>query len=1137
MNTIILPGIVPALLLLCFGGIIAVHAQQVTDLSVNADPETGNDNLEITLDVPELSSVQLESSSDLSGEWVPIPGDATSFRGGPMSFETPLNASRAFFRFETLPIPLTVGGDGIRFEFKVEKPVPVPTFLDFVRVQTGAAIYPRVMDTELYGQIGKLTVPSGDFKIDNPTELTEAIGLGLWGTGLSKDGIEFADTYRPTEFPQDGKVIETPGGDQPMGDWEDEIQTRVTEGDLIDPGKFDMPFVLEIDEVDGKTPLDDKGLTFPGREARAFLRLFKDGMYELDAAGLSEGEHPAGTYPPLPAPGSLVVITRNAKQIIYLGTVADPFVSRAYNPPAGGAHGTREEEVATLGLTVPLANGDPNDELGGIGIEVYRYTREIEGLEPGVDGQPLLTPDFFARHVENFELLSEIPGSEVAKKLLVQEAPAAKSPTVTTLHRAGSNGSKMNIAVLGDGFADNAEDQQQYNDYVEQTIMEDFLGRDVHPEVLNAINVFRVNTYSTDSGVTQVNGSGTVTDDQDTALDYRYSGNWSRCWMEGGPNTNTLINQALASVCPQADIVFIVLNEDSFGGCAGGNRFVVTLASGWATVAHEFGHLFGKLGDEYGCSATSCSPLYTGPEPGSVNLTTVTNRNNVKWGRWIPSWRPVLTTSAHVADSAQDVGIFQGAVRNLTRWADGIFRPTLGGRMRSNSPPHNPIGYTKMRDEARPFQESTFRKNVVGDFNGDGRDDTVLLDGRQLSLYLAADRDAGPDDPVTGSPPRTVDGVLEKTWFFTDFLRSDGGGWSWQIRPGDQLYPADFDGDGDDDLYVFNGSNWNKAYLTLLRSEGDRFQPVRRYDANLPGWQMRGGDEHYVADIDGDGRDDFLVYNGKDWSIPYFAMFRAQGTSISYVYRYDKYLPGTWEMGRNERFFVGDFDRDGRDELIAQDRDSWNQVHLRVFNLNASSNRLVQASRYYGPIKGSNFTWTMNRRDDLYVGDFDGDGADDLALFNGINWNAAYLGLFQLEGGVPQLRRTYSNAEGFDALPGWGLQRQDRFWVANVDGDEDDDLIVYNHANWDSQYLGICRSNSSFQLAGSWQKDWIGGWNLGPTDDFAVADFRGGAGWEDLFVFNTNWFGLLRSYQSAYQLESINHKWITQHRYHGWGFW
>jgi hypothetical protein len=413
----------------------------------------------------------------------------------------------------------------------------------------------------------------------------------------------------------------------------------------------------------------------------------------------------------------------------------------------------------------------------------------------------------------------------------------------------------------------------------------------------------------------------------------------------------------------------------------------------------------------------------------------------------------------------------------------------------------------------------------------------VLLDGRQLSLYLAADRNPGPNDPLTGSPPRAVSGVLRKTWFFTDRLRSDNGAWSWQIRPGDRLYPADFDGDGDDDLYVFNGSNWNQPYLTLLRSEGDRFQPVRRYDSNLPGWEMRADDSHYVADFNDDGKDDLFIYNGKNWSIPYLVMLRANSTSLTYVRRYDKNLPGTWEMGRNERFFVGDYDGDGKQSLIAQDRDSWSQIHLRVYNINGASNGLVQAIRHYGPIGGPNFTWNMNRKDDLYVGDFNGDGADDLALFNGLNWNGAYLGLFESRGGVLLLRSTYANTSGFTPLPGWGLQRKDRFWVADVDGDKDRDLIVYNSDNWDSQYLGTLRSNGSFALAGSWQKDWIGGWNLGGEDSFRVADFRGDAGWEDLFVFNKNWFGLLRSHQSAFQLESINHKWITQHRYHGWGFW
>jgi hypothetical protein len=1117
-------------------------AQTITDLVIKPDPDSLLKNLEITVEAPPLSTIQLQGTPLLEGPaWSNLTGDTHVFAGGETTFTTPLTGQRGFFRFKTTPIPFSGSSDGVAFHFKVGPGITLPQFTDLMRSQTTWPVFPQVMDTELYWKLDGQRIPPGEYTIPNPAFLGEALGLGLWLPGRAEDDGKFAESYRPTEAPQDGKEIQTPGGTRPMEPWRDEIEIEVPAGREVEPGDFDMSFKPEIADADGKAPLDDLGITFPGREVRVFLRVFKDGAYGIDSAAVSEGGTPAEAFPPLPPVGSLVVIAVDSDQrILNLRTLADPFAERSYDPPDGGSHGTAEIEVTSLHLVVPLANGDPAKDLPGVQLRVFRYAREIDEQPEGPDGQPTLTPGYFERRrALHFEEVLEVDGAEMIEALKPRATPkaASKDPTVTELRRAGSNGSKMNIAILGDGFQDDAADQDLFNQYVNDVILEDFLNRDMHPEILNALNVFRVNTYSVDSGVTQVNAGGTVTTSRSTALEYRYSGVWGRCWMEGGPNTDARIASTLAAVCPQADIVFLVLNETSGGGCKTGNRFTVTLASSWSTVSHEFGHLFGKLGDEYGCNATSCSPLYTGAEPGNVNLSKVTNRNNVKWKQWIPSWRPVLTLPAHIADDAQDVGIFQGAVKDNTRWADGIFRPTRDGRMRTNSTLHNPIGHTQMRDEARPYQEATFTKNVVGDFNGDGRTDCVLLDGRQLSLYLAADRNPGPNDPLTGSPPRAVSGVLRKTWFFTDRLRSDNGAWSWQIRPGDRLYPADFDGDGDDDLYVFNGSNWNQPYLTLLRSEGDRFQPVRRYDSNLPGWEMRADDSHYVADFNDDGKDDLFIYNGKNWSIPYLVMLRANSTSLTYVRRYDKNLPGTWEMGRNERFFVGDYDGDGKQSLIAQDRDSWSQIHLRVYNINGASNGLVQAIRHYGPIGGPNFTWNMNRKDDLYVGDFNGDGADDLALFNGLNWNGAYLGLFESRGGVLLLRSTYANTSGFTPLPGWGLQRKDRFWVADVDGDKDRDLIVYNSDNWDSQYLGTLRSNGSFALAGSWQKDWIGGWNLGGEDSFRVADFRGDAGWEDLFVFNKNWFGLLRSHQSAFQLESINHKWITQHRYHGWGFW
>jgi hypothetical protein len=101
---------------------------------------------------------------------------------------------------------------------------------------------------------------------------------------------------------------------------------------------------------------------------------------------------------------------------------------------------------------------------------------------------------------------------------------------------------------------------------------------------------------------------------------------------------------------------------------------------------------------------------YVGAELGKSNLTIDTNRNSVKWAQWIPSWRPVPTTMAQIADTSEDVGIFPGAVTSNTKYWSGIYRPSWRGRMNNNSPPHNPVGYVEVRNRARSYQESDLQE-------------------------------------------------------------------------------------------------------------------------------------------------------------------------------------------------------------------------------------------------------------------------------------------------------------------------------------------------------------------------------------------------------------------------------------------
>ena len=451
--------------------------------------------------------------------------------------------------------------------------------------------------------------------------------------------------------------------------------------------------------------------------------------------------------------------------------------------------------------------------------------------------------------------------------------------SMTQILRSGPPGSKKNIAVLGDGFA--AGDQTIYNDKVNELLMQGVFGHDYFYEDIQAFNIFRVNLISNDSGVSRrvYNEMGTPSDGsddvivsttiRDTALGYIYSGSWAHCWLENGANTSTLVQNALNTWVPDYDLVLIILNEAGFGGCGGGGFQIVTLGSSWTVMAHEFGHGAGGLADEY------CQPgTYAGPEPGSVNLTANTNRATLKWRQFVNPATPVPTGSNATPGTGsctgynqgpvpagwsndQDAGLFEGGGYNDS----GIYRPVVNCRMRGNSPPYCPICYTEMKTRMDSFTGHTFLKCVPGDFNGDGRDDLLVHNGNAIMLFRS-----------NGSQLDLVFSVVD---------RVPG---SWQFQPDDQLFVGDFNGDGKDEIAIYNSTNWVMEYLGLLVDDGNNgLKLIARYDDAMPGWQFQRNDRFYVADFDGDGRKDLIVFNGPDWAIPYVGMLRSTGALPTWV--------------------------------------------------------------------------------------------------------------------------------------------------------------------------------------------------------------------------------------------------------------
>jgi hypothetical protein len=341
---------------------------------------------------------------------------------------------------------------------------------------------------------------------------------------------------------------------------------------------------------------------------------------------------------------------------------------------------------------------------------------------------------------------------------LASNRPAAEiwwaGHSMTKILDNGPVGSKLTIAVVGDGFA--FEDQDKYNRAVDDLLMTGMFARDLFAADKSAFNVHRINLVSHQSGVSTktYDSTGTVTGqvDRDTALNLYYSGDWGHCWLEGGPHHETRLKQALDIWVPDYRYVLILLNHPGFGGCGGGGRAYVPLGVTWATVAHEFGHAFG-LADEY-CGSNT----YTGGEPGAVNVTVNTNRSTLKWRHHVAATTPIPTGSGACAgynqgtqpagwSDNQSVGLFEGASGNFNR---GIYRPVINCRMRSNSPAFCPVCHASVHGQIAPFLRTSAPGTDVARGKGE-----VVSDESYVRLELRYD-----DGALSIVGAREVDGTL-----------------------------------------------------------------------------------------------------------------------------------------------------------------------------------------------------------------------------------------------------------------------------------------------------------------------------------------------------------------------------------------
>ncbi|MEV0729361.1 N-acetylmuramoyl-L-alanine amidase [Polymorphospora sp. NPDC050346] len=236
---------------------------------------------------------------------------------------------------------------------------------------------------------------------------------------------------------------------------------------------------------------------------------------------------------------------------------------------------------------------------------------------------------------------------------------------------------------------------------------------------------------------------------------------------------------------------------------------------------------------------------------------------------------------------------------------------------------------------------------LTGDFNGDGRDDIVTFTHGTLA-----------DVHVALSTGAAFAGATK--WH------------DWFAPGGEVAAVGDFNGDGRDDIATFTRGTTNDVYVAL--SNGSAFIGTEQKWHDFFGLN---GEFPAVGDVNGDGRDDIIVFTQGPNTLAdvYVALSNGSGFGASAKW-HDLFAVG------NEQPRIGDINGDGRDDIVTFTCDG-------------------NADVYAATSTGSSFAGTTVKWHDFfciagefpYLGDFNGDGKDDIVVFTKGTTNDVHVAL------------------------------------------------------------------------------------------------------------------------------------------------
>ncbi|MFT4063053.1 MAG: M12 family metallo-peptidase [Edaphocola sp.] len=168
---------------------------------------------------------------------------------------------------------------------------------------------------------------------------------------------------------------------------------------------------------------------------------------------------------------------------------------------------------------------------------------------------------------------------------------------------------------------------------------------------------------------------------------------------------------------------------------------------------------------------------------------------------------------------------------------------------------------------------------------------------------------------------------IHKTW---SNFRNPQWVASWYVNYGDVKLAGNFDGENEGDEEIFFASpdrNW-VGIMDFSCDEGTDWYHLWGNGGNrvFGTWYRNYNDRYLAGDFDGDGKDEVVSISGSN---QWFAIQEYAPSSWSWTHKYGNGGAGKiayWYLGSQDRYRVADFDGDGKDELLCVNPNGWSQL-------------------------------------------------------------------------------------------------------------------------------------------------------------------------------------------------------------------